>query len=261
VKGSRFKMGASCNSSLEPCSQNLDTLFISDLHLSLDKPEITRRFLNFLRDRAPKSAAVYILGDLFDAWIGDDDFTPPNNSIRKQLKQLTDSGTPVYLLQGNRDFLLGKRFSEDTGVTLLDEFTVIDLNGVPTLLTHGDLLCTDDLPYQSFRKKSHSREWQQAVLAKPFFLRLLVARWYRLRSYFHKRKKSQDIMDVNQDTVLNIMRERQCLRLIHGHTHRPAIHHFEIDNQAAERIVLAAWSKHAGEVVCWDHNGYRIETL
>jgi UDP-2,3-diacylglucosamine hydrolase len=240
---------------------NLDILFISDLHISLDKPEITRRFLSFLSGRAHKAAAVYILGDLFDAWIGDDDFTPPNNKVRTQLKQLVDSGTPVYLQQGNRDFLLGKRFSEDTGVTLLDEYAVIDLHGTPTLLTHGDLLCTDDLPYQAFRVKSHSLEWQQSVLSKPLFLRLLAARWYRIRSYFHKRKKTQDIMDVNQDTVMNIMRERHCLRLIHGHTHRPAIHDFKIDGQSAQRFVLAAWSKNAGEVLCWGSDGYQIEPL
>jgi UDP-2,3-diacylglucosamine hydrolase len=240
---------------------NQEILFISDLHISLEKPEITRRFLSFLRDRAPKAAAVYILGDLFDTWIGDDDPTPPNNSIRKQLKQLTSSGTTVYLQQGNRDFLLGKQFSEDTGVILLDEYAVIDLHGTQTLLTHGDLLCTDDLPYQAFRAKSHTPEWQHAVLSKPLFLRLLAARWYRLRSYLHKRKKSQDIMDVNQDTVTKVVREHHCLRLIHGHTHRPAIHNFEIDNQPAQRFVLAAWNKSAAEVLCWDSNGYRIEAL
>jgi UDP-2,3-diacylglucosamine hydrolase len=240
---------------------NQEILFISDLHISLEKPEITRRFLSFLRDRAPKAAAVYILGDLFDTWIGDDDPTPPNNSIRKQLKQLTSSGTTVYLQQGNRDFLLGKQFSEDTGVILLDEYAVINLHDTQTLLTHGDLLCTDDLPYQAFRAKSHTPEWQHAVLSKPLFLRLLAARWYRLRSYLHKRKKSQDIMDVNQDTVTKVVREHHCLRLIHGHTHRPAVHNFEIDNQPAQRFVLAAWSKSAAEVLCWDSNGYRIEAL
>jgi UDP-2,3-diacylglucosamine hydrolase len=239
---------------------NQELLFISDLHISLEKSEITRRFLAFLSDRAPKAAAVYILGDLFDAWIGDDDPTPPNNKIRKQLKQLIDSGTRVYLQQGNRDFLLGRQFSEDTGVILLDEYAVIDLYGTPTLLSHGDLLCTDDLPYQAFRAKSHTMAWQQAVLSKPLLLRLLVARWYRIRSYFHKRKKSQDIMDVNQDTVLKVMREHRCLRLIHGHTHRPAVHNFEIDHQTAQRFVLAAWTKHSAEVLCWNSDGYRIET-
>lgn len=238
-----------------------DILFISDLHLSLEKPEITRRFLNFLAHRAAKAQAVYILGDLFDAWIGDDDFTPPNNKIRTQLRRLTDLGTKVYLQQGNRDFLLGNRFAQDTGITLLDDYAVIDLYGCPTLLTHGDLLCTDDLPYQAFRVKSRSPEWQQDVLSKPLLLRLLAARWYRLRSYWHKRKKSDDIMDVNQDTVISIMQKYGVLRLIHGHTHRPDVHHFFINEQAAQRFVLAAWTKESGEILCWNSDGYKIEVI
>jgi UDP-2,3-diacylglucosamine hydrolase len=238
-----------------------EILFISDLHLSLEKPEITRRFLAFLQNRAPKAAAVYILGDLFDAWIGDDDPTPPNNKIRKQLKQLTDSGTQVYLQQGNRDFLLGKQFCRDTGVTLLDDYQIIDLHSTPTLLTHGDLLCTDDLPYQAFRVKSHTPEWQQSVLSKPLLLRLLAARWYRIRSYFHKRNKSLDIMDVNQATVNKVMLDHNCLRLIHGHTHRPHVHEFEISGQPAQRFVLAAWSKDGGGILCWNNSGYHIEVI
>ena len=133
-----------------------ETLFISDLHISIEKPEITRRFISFLQERAQKVEALYILGDLFDSWIGDDDPTPPTNKIRKHLKQLTNSGTKVFMINGNRDFLLGSQFCKETGVTLLNEYTVIDLYGAPTLITHGDLLCTDDLPYQSFRKKSHT---------------------------------------------------------------------------------------------------------
>ena len=246
---------------IESYQLNQEILFISDLHISLEKPEITRRFIDFLNNRAINSSAVYILGDLFDTWIGDDDPTPPNNQIRKQLKKLTTSGTQVFIVQGNRDFLLGQKFCQDTGVILLNEYTVINLNNTRTLLTHGDLLCTDDLPYQSFRIKSHSAEWQQAVLSKPLFLRLLVARWYRIRSYFHKRKKSQNIMDVNQDTVVHVMNEFNCLRLIHGHTHRPNIHSFEFEGQTANRFVLAAWSKNGGEVLCWNNQGYKIEPI
>ena len=227
----------------------------------MEKPEITRRFLAFLQNRAPQAAAVYILGDLFDAWIGDDDPTPPNPKIRRQLKQLTAAGTPVYLQPGNRDFLLGEQFCKDTGVTLLDDYAVIDLYGTPTLLTHGDLLCTDDLAYQAFRVKSHTPEWRQSVLSKPLWLRLLAARWYRLRSYFHKRKQSQTIMDVNQDTVIRLMQEYHCLRLIHGHTHRPGVHNYAINGRSAQRLVLAAWSKDAGEVLCWNSEGYSIENV
>jgi UDP-2,3-diacylglucosamine hydrolase len=240
---------------------NNEILFISDLHLSLEKPEITRRFLAFLQNRAPKANAVYILGDLFDAWIGDDDPTPPNNKIRKYLKQLTDSGTKVYLQQGNRDFLLGPEFCDATGVSLLDDYATININGSRTLLTHGDLLCTDDLPYQTFRAKSHTPEWKHYALSKPLLLRLLIARWYRFRSHFHKRKKTLEIMDVNQDTVMKVMRAHGCLRLIHGHTHRPAVHSFELNGAPAQRFVLAAWNKHNGEILCWDDNGYHIETI
>jgi UDP-2,3-diacylglucosamine hydrolase len=240
---------------------NQDILFLSDLHLSLEKPEITHRFLDFLAHRATKAKAVYILGDLFDTWVGDDDFMPPNNKIRLQLKRLTDSGVSVFLQQGNRDFLLGNRFAQDTGVTLLDEYAMIDLYGIPTLITHGDLLCTDDLPYQAFRVKSHTPEWQHNVLSKPLLLRLLAARWYRLRSYFHKRKKSNDIMDVNQDTVISMMQKYGTLRLIHGHTHRPNLHQFHINGQAAQRFVLAAWSKNSGEILCWNKQGHQVEVI
>lgn len=238
-----------------------ETLFISDLHLCLEKPQITRRFLNFLKNRATQAEALYILGDLFDTWVGDDDFLPPTNSIRKQLKQLTNSGVKVYLQQGNRDFLLGQRFSQQTGVILLDDYAVIDLYGTPTLLMHGDLLCTDDLPYQAFRIKSHTPAWQQNVLSKPLALRVLVARWYRVRSFFHKRGKSQDIMDVNQNTVIDTLRAHNCLRLIHGHTHRPNTHTFEIDGRSAQRMVLAEWHSNTAEVLSWAENGPSREII
>lgn len=236
-------------------------LFISDLHLSLDKPEITRRFLDFLEHRAKGAEALYILGDLFDAWIGDDDPTPPNGKIKKQLKTLVDAGTKVYLQLGNRDFLLGERFARETGVELLGDYAEIDLYGVPTLLTHGDLLCTDDLPYQAFRAKARTPEWMASVLKKPLLVRLLAARWYRLRSFWHKRNKSMEIMDVNDETVRRVMKEHDCLRLIHGHTHRPNVHELEVDGQAAQRFVLAAWSREAGQALAWTREEYRIETI
>jgi UDP-2,3-diacylglucosamine hydrolase len=238
-----------------------EILFISDLHITWDKPEITNRFLHFLDNRATQAGALYILGDLFDAWVGDDDASPPNPKIRESLKRLTGSGTKIYFQQGNRDFLLGQQFCDHTGIILLDDPFVIDLFGVPTLLMHGDLLCTDDLPYQEFRNKSRTSEWQQNVLSKPLFVRLLAARWYRMRSYFHKRQKTQDIMDVNQGTVANTMAGHNCLRLIHGHTHRPNIHDFEINGKPAQRYVLSAWTKNKGEALVWDENGNRIEAV
>jgi len=238
-----------------------DILFISDLHLSLEKTGITRRFLAFLQGRAQAAKALYILGDLFDAWIGDDDNTPPNPAIKKALKQLSDTGTAIFLLQGNRDFLLGTDFCRETGISLLDEYAVIEIDGQPVLLTHGDLLCTDDLPYQAFRLKSHSPEWQRNVLSKPLLLRLLAARWYRFRSHFHKRGKTQEIMDVNQQTVLQVMQKYGCLTLIHGHTHRPARHEFMLEDKPAMRLVLADWKKDGAEILCRQNGDWQIEKI
>lgn len=237
------------------------TIFISDLHISLEKIEITQGFISFLQNQALDASAVYILGDLFDTWVGDDNNTPPNKKIKSHLKQLTDSGTQVFLQSGNRDFLISSKFCTETGVTLLDDYAVIELNGVKTLLTHGDLLCTDDIPYQNFRKKSHTDEWKQNVLSKPLLLRLLAARWYRLRSHWHKRKKSQDIMDVNQQTITDEMQKHDCLRLIHGHTHRPALHNFTINGKNAQRFVLAEWTKNSAEFLCWNSTDHQIEKI
>ncbi|MFA5983251.1 MAG: UDP-2,3-diacylglucosamine diphosphatase [Methylococcaceae bacterium] len=238
-----------------------DTLFLSDLHISIDKPDITQRLVNFLENPASQAARVYILGDLFDAWVGDDDDTKPNKAIKKQLKKLTDSGTQVYFQPGNRDFLLGLKFCADTGVQLLGDYEVIDLYGTPTLLTHGDLLCTDDLAYQAFRIKSHDLAWQQNVLSKPLWLRLLAARWYRFRSFLHKRKQMQAIMDVNHDTVVQALLTHACLRLIHGHTHRPGLHEFKVNGLPAQRFVLAAWEKQRGEYLRWTQEGYCLHSI
>jgi len=238
-----------------------DIIFISDLHISLEKTEITRRFTSFLTNQAQKASALYILGDLFDAWIGDDDNTPPNKRVKEKIKQLTDSGTQVFLQQGNRDFLIGQQFCKETGITLLDDYAVIDIFGAKTLLTHGDLLCSDDIPYQAFRKKSHTTEWKQNVLSKPLIIRLLAARWYRFRSLLHKRKKSQDIMDVNQQTVIDALIEHDCLRLIHGHTHRPDIHDLKVNDQSAQRFVLADWKKDSASLLRWSPTGYQIENI
>lgn len=226
-------------------------LFISDLHLSFDKPQITRHFIHFLQTKATQAKAVYILGDLFDAWVGDDDFTYPNAQIRQELKKLTDSGVEVYLQRGNRDFLIGDRFARGTGVILLEDYAVIELEGERTLLTHGDLLCSDDLAYQAFRIKSRSLEWQQNVLSKPLWLRLLAARWYRLRSFWHKQKKLHYIMNVNQNTVENVMQKHQCTRLIHGHIHQSALYEFQVNGKKLQRFVLSDWNNQGGEVLIW----------
>ena len=227
-------------------------LFISDLHLSFDKPQITQHFIHFLHTQAREAKALYILGDLFDAWVGDDDFTAPNKQVRHELKQVTNLGIDIYLQRGNRDFLIGERFANETGVTLLDDYAAIDLEGQRTLLTHGDLLCSDDMAYQTFRAKSRTPEWQQNVLSKPLWLRLIAARWYRLRSFWHKQKKSDYVMDVNQTTVENVMIQHHCTRLIHGHTHRPALHKFMLNGKKAQRFVLSDWNNEGGEVLSFD---------
>ena len=236
-------------------------MFISDLHIALSKQKITQRFIDFLESQYNQSSQIYILGDLFDAWVGDDDNTAPHKKIKAQLKKVTDSGTDIFLQVGNRDFLLGNQFCQQTGVQLLGDYAVIELNGINTLLTHGDLLCTDDIAYQNFRQKSRSPEWIQNVLSKPLIIRLLAARWYRLRSHFHKRHKSSDIMDVNQKTVIEVMQIHQCLRLIHGHTHRPALHEFTIENQSAQRFVLSEWQPELAEVLYWDSTGFHIQAI
>jgi len=239
-----------------------EILFISDLHLTIERPDITQKFLNLLSTRATEAKALYILGDLFDTWIGDDDFSPPIGKVKKQLKTLTEQGTAVYYIHGNRDFLIGQRFSKESGATLLDEYSVIDLYGTPTLLTHGDLLCTDDIAYQAFREKSHSPAWQKNVLSKPLIFRMLFARWYRFRSFLHKRKKTTAIMDVNAQAVIETMTRYQAERLIHGHTHRQGIHNIPLPHhQNAQRFVLSEWTKESSNLLCWDATGYHTEAL
>ena len=235
-------------------------LFISDLHLSKDRPENTRRFIHFLDNRASGVEALYLLGDIFDIWVGDDDPGPPNREVIRHLRQLTDSGTQVFFQQGNRDFLIGPRFSDETGVRLMDDYTVIDLYGTPTLLMHGDLLCTDDVAYQAFRNKTRNPSWQRKMLSKPLFFRLLIAWWYQIRNNLEKGKKSLEIMDINQVTTKRILRKYGVKRLIHGHTHRPKIHEMNLDGETAYRFVLSQWEEQ-GSVLCWNSKGYRIETF
>lgn len=236
-----------------------ETLFISDLHLSAGRRATVRRFLHFLGQRARGVERLYILGDLFDAWIGDDDNTPPNRAVKAALRSLTESGTQVFFQHGNRDFLVGEDFLRETGVRPLPDYAVIDLYGTPTLLMHGDLLCSDDLAYLQFRAKSRTPAWRDDILGKPLLLRLLGARWYRLRSRWHKAKKDDAIMDVNQDTLQNAMQRYGVMRLIHGHTHRPAVHDLPMAGNSAQRFVLAEWGDQ-GSVLCWNPDGYWLET-
>ena len=235
----------------------MTTLFISDIHLGSEHPEISPRFVEFIRQQAAQAQTLYILGDLFEVWIGDDGVQPEHQDAIDALRALTDGGVPVYLMHGNRDFLLGERFAEMTGCQLLTDPTIIQLGGVDTLLMHGDTLCTDDVAYQQFRAQVRNPLWQQQMLQLSVEQRLAKARHYRAKSQTLSRQKSEEIMDANQDTVLQTMRDHGVTRLIHGHTHRPAVHRLDIDGARGERIVLGAWYEQ-DSVLAFDGETYEL---
>lgn len=217
------------------------TLFISDLHLTEERPEIIALFRTFLREQAAHAEALYILGDLFEAWLGDDAVSADMQPVLDELARLTKSGVPVFILVGNRDFLIGEQFARMTGCTLLPDPSVIKLYGTDTLLMHGDTLCTDDVDYQQFRRQVRDPTWQAAVLAKSIEERMAMARAARAESALRTREKSDAIMDVNENAVLEVFRSHGVTRLIHGHTHRPAIHQLWVDETPVTRIVLGDW--------------------
>lgn len=219
----------------------MTTLFISDLHLHESRPAVTQAFYQFLDTRASGAEALYILGDFFDAWIGDDDDVPLNAEVAQHLRQLSDHGTRIYVMHGNRDFLLGESFAKAAGATLIADPTLIDLYGQPTLLMHGDTLCTLDTEYQAFRQQVRSSAWQQQILAQPLAARRALAAQIRAQSKSMNSMKAEDIMDVTPEEVVRVMRDAGVRQLIHGHTHRPARHPLAIDGMAAERIVLGDW--------------------
>jgi UDP-2,3-diacylglucosamine hydrolase len=227
-----------------------DTLFISDLHLDPERPAITELFLDFLGNRAIRSEALYILGDLFEAWIGDDDTGPMNQAVCHGLKACATAGTPVFVMHGNRDFLLGNVFAERCGCTLLEDPACIELYGTATLLMHGDTLCTDDTGYMSFRDTVRNPHWQQALLSKPLDERRHMAQEMRASSREQTRGKAESIMDVNRDAVDRVMTENHVQRLIHGHTHRPAIHDLNVAGHPAQRLVLGDWYEQGSVLVC-----------
>jgi UDP-2,3-diacylglucosamine hydrolase len=229
----------------------MTTLFISDLHLTAERPAITELFLRFLRDEAAHAQALYILGDLFEYWIGDEAGAAAENApVIAGLRALTDAGVPVHFMQGNRDFLVGGGFANATGCTLLPEAVVIDLHGRPTLLMHGDTLCTDDTEYQRFRQFIRDPALVREFLSKTIPERLAMVRGYRQMSKMATSSKAAEIMDVNGDTVVATLRAHGVHRLIHGHTHRPAKHEITVDGQPAERIVLGDWYEQGSVLRC-----------
>lgn len=238
----------------------MTTLFISDLHLESTRPAITTLFLDFLERRARRAEALYILGDLFEAWIGDDDDVEPGGTVATALRALTDRGIPTYFLHGNRDFLLGERFAAASGIQLLPESWVIELAGERVLLLHGDTLCTDDVEYQVFRAQVRDPAWRARTLALPLTQRRALAGQLRETSQQATRQKAADITDVNPAAVDQALRAQGVHRLIHGHTHRPAIHHWSLDGQPARRAVLGDWRDQGSVLVC-DAAGWRLEPL
>ena len=238
----------------------MTTLFISDLHLSDQRPAITEAFIGFLEGEARSAGALYILGDLFEVWLGDDMVLPAYARAIEAMHRLADAGVPLFVMHGNRDFLLGDDFAAMSGAQRLPESTVIDLHGTPTLLLHGDTLCTDDVEYQKFRAMVRNPAWQAEVLAKSPEERLALARQFREMSMAEMQGKSEAIMDVNADAVAAAFREAGVRQMIHGHTHRPAIHDLEIDGEPARRIVLGDWYDQGSVLEC-DPEGCRLRTL
>ncbi|WP_266158057.1 UDP-2,3-diacylglucosamine diphosphatase [Dyella silvatica] len=220
----------------------MTTLFIADLHLDASRPHITGLFERYLASEEARNAdALYILGDLVEAWIGDDDDAELPRRIALATRALSDSGVPVYFMVGNRDFLLGEDFASRAGLTLLEDGVVHDIYGRPTLLMHGDLLCTDDIAYQTVRKQVRTPQWKAQILSMSLEARRAFAAKAREDSRAHTGSTMETIMDVNQNAVAETMRAANITRLIHGHTHRPASHRFALDGHAAERIVLGDW--------------------
>ncbi|MDO5505949.1 MAG: UDP-2,3-diacylglucosamine diphosphatase [Pseudoxanthomonas suwonensis] len=237
----------------------MTTLFISDLHLEDSRPEATAMFLRFLREEAIHARALYILGDLFEAWVGDDDPSLTGAQVADGLRALADAGVPVHFIHGNRDFLLGADYAERCGMTLLHDPTVIDLHGTPTLLGHGDLLCTDDAAYQAFRGQTRDPRWQAQFLAQPLAARLAFAEQARAASKARYGEltsagTAETITDVNADAVAAAFRNHHVRRMIHGHTHRPAIH----DAPDGQRIVLGDWYAQ-GSVLRVDADDVRLQ--
>jgi UDP-2,3-diacylglucosamine hydrolase len=238
----------------------MTTLFISDLHLAAGHPEIGDQFLSFLDGEARDAEALYILGDLFDAWLGDDDPNPYYRAMKRALRELVDSGVPVFFMHGNRDFAVGGDFATETGASILDDPTVVDLYGEPVLLSHGDALCTDDVHYQQVRAMTRNPDWLAMMLAKSIEERIAFARKAREESKARGDSLGDDIMDVNQDAVIALLQQYKVDTLLHGHTHRPAIHELDLGDRVATRIVLGDWYEQ-GSVVRWDARGPKLECL
>ena len=239
-------------------TEQAPTYFISDLHLEASRPNVTRAFKHFLSSTARGARAIYILGDFVDAWIGDDDSSEFARELKTALAKSASSGTRIYFLHGNRDFLIGKKFADDTGVTLLDEHTVVPLYGENILLLHGDTLCTDDTDYMKFREKVRNPQWKNKVLRYPLFLRKIIASHMRSKSRKENANKAEQIMDVSEDAVKDMFTKFNVSIMLHGHTHRPNRHTYDFSGKPCERIVLGDWEEF-GWFVKADTTGLYLE--
>jgi UDP-2,3-diacylglucosamine hydrolase len=236
------------------------TLFISDLHLEAARPEIGMQFLEFLEQEAVDAEALYILGDLFESWIGDDDPNPHYAEMKRAVRAVADGGVPVLFMHGNRDFLIGERFAGETGVRLLPDPCKVNLYEQDVLLSHGDALCTDDFKYQEVRTITRNPGWQAMMLKKPLAERQAIARQARADSMAHGGSLDPQISDVTQGAVEQLLKSHDVTTLLHGHTHRPAVHRFLLDGEPATRIVLGDWYKQ-GSVVRWNADGPELSVL
>ena len=238
----------------------MTTLFISDLHLEADRPDIGKQFLNFLQTDASEADDLYILGDLFEAWVGDDDPNTHYFTIKRAIRKVVDNGIPIYFMHGNRDFMVGREFANETGVQILDDPYRVKMYGENALLTHGDLLCTDDVSYQRVRLMTRDPDWQATMRAKPLKDRLRMAEEARRQSLEQTLNLSMEIMDVNQDAVVQMIQKHNVDVLLHGHTHRPGTHTVQVGHRKAKRIVLGDWYTQ-GSVLRWDSRGPKLEEM
>ena len=235
-------------------------LFVSDVHLGEDSAAAIGQFLGFLATHATRAEALYILGDLFESWVGDDDRSETAQRVCAALKSLTAGGVPCFVLHGNRDFLLGPGFGERTGCVLLTDPVVAELAGERVLITHGDALCTDDHAYQELRSMVRQADLQRRFLALPLAHREVLADEVRAGSRRHTARTVPTIMDVNAEAVARAFRAAGVHRMIHGHTHRPGVHDLVVDGAGAQRIVLGAWYEQGSYLSC-ERDSYQLRAL
>ena len=228
--------------------------FISDIHLSESQPQLTQAFFRFLNESKETCTHLYILGDLFESWIGDDDNSPLCNEIREALLSFTTNGPETFFMHGNRDFLVGESFAQETGIKILPDPFTLDINGQKVILSHGDFLCTDDTDYIDFRNKVRTKDWQSDFLQKDIFERKEVAKNLRNDSKEATSQKSNTITDINNQSVENFINEHQPDIFIHGHTHRPGVHEINL----SKRIVLGDWGEY-GWYLNIDEKDYNLE--